>query len=1325
MPAKAGIQRFFLNCKLWIPAFAGMTVPGSLFKYLANRASLFALISDCIIVLDKIDRKYIINTLTTITITEIDNTSQVDTSMPKNLKKDLKSKNLSTFSMMILFCFFFSGLAGLIYQILWLRMIDKVIGSAPFAVATVLSVFMGGLALGSWLAGRYIDRIVSRNNLLSLYGKAELAIGIYGLIFPFLIYAVKPVYILAYNSLFVHFWLYRIFTFFGCSLLLIIPTTIMGVTLPVLCRFYVEDMGHIGARTGRLYGINTIGGAAGAALCGFFLIANFGVWGSLATAVGINVLIGVLCIVMARGNRAQISEPMEEKKVSSKHKGTRVKKEPEIHTEFVPVDDKMIITLALWIFGISGFCSMAYEVFWTRLLGLIIGPTTYSFSLVVTTFIIGLAIGNILFGRLADRVKETFRLLVITQACAACLALLVSQFLGNSQFFFSKLIYTFQGDFSEKILIQSIVLFFILVGPTIFLGATFPLVNRIYARSLPEIGKTVGTAYAMNTIGAILGSFVAGFVLIPLLGKENGLRITAGLQILTALLAMDYVIFRTGERVRAAVTGAVAISLGLLLVINFPTWNHNILSRGWYYRFDAFERYFSATSWFEAAWKGASKIAEHVANIEVVFYGDGIGGFTTVEKSVNPIGRANYTMLNSGKMDASSHGDRLTQALSAHIPLLFHPDPQKVMVVGLASGMTAGESLYYPVKQLDVLEINDQVIKAAEIFTPWNNNCLTSPRTRMIIQDGRNHLELTNEKYDVIISEPSNPWMAGLANLFTLDYFKTVKGRLNENGIFVQWFHSYDMDWSTFAMLGRTFADVFPESMLMKTISSDYLLIGFSEKRNLDLNVADRNIAYAKNSKNITIQDPRVIFNLILTEDLKALFGAGPFHTDNWPRLEFVTPKNLGRSDSTIEERIKKASWLSRDTKDILESNKDIDSSLDNLELMAADFLPTFRVVDLSQATPMQINRYQDILVNYCSEEDVSSYDIFPKRDFQKQCAQLQFEKTQEHLTTSREDSQAYYKLALALKTMGNPVAGIDALQKAISLSPSFHEAYMELGISFVAQGKLEEAVSQFSKALKINPASTEIHNNLGNVLSKQGKTSEAVSHYSEALKIDPENATALNNLGAIFADEGRNTEAIDYYTRALKSKPGYAVAHDNLGRVFAGQGRFEDAMAHFNEALKIDPDNAGFHVDAGLFLGQQGQINASIDHFREALRINPNHFLANYNMGIALSGQGNVEAALTYFFKAAEINPDDAGVHSMLGMSLANLGRFKEAAGHFLEALKLNPDDPQTHDNLGVMLAQMGQINEAIDHFNKAIEIDDSFEAAREHLEIVQREMQ
>jgi len=1240
--------------------------------------------------------------------------------MPKNLSKGLKSNPVSAFYLVVLFCFFFSGVAGLIYQTLWLRMIDKVVGSAPFAVATVLTVFMGGLALGSWLASRYIDRIGSRRNLLVLYGKVEFAIGIYGLLLPFLIYLAKPVYILAYNALFVHFLLYRIFAFLGCSLLLIVPTTLMGVTLPVLCRFYVESLGHIGERTGRLYGINTIGGAAGAVLCGFFLVALFGVWGTILTAAGINILIGVLCIRVAGGDGPLVAEPAGMGNGPDKSK----KQKEQTYPQVIPLEDKTITTLALWIFGISGFCSMAYEVFWTRLLGLIIGPTTYSFSLVVSTFIVGLALGNIIFGWLADRVKDAFRLLVITQACAACLALMVSQFLGNSQFFFSKLIYTFQGEFGEKILVQSVVMFFVLVGPTIFLGATFPLVSRIYARSLPDIGKSIGTAYAMNTIGAILGSFVAGFIFLPLLGKENGLRISAGIQIFTSLFALTWLVFKTGERIRAAATGLVTFSLGVLLLINFPTWNHNILSRGWYHQFKSFEQYFNTTSWFEAVWKGASKFARHVANIDVVFYGDGIGGFTTVVKWYSITGRTNYTMLNSGKGDASSHGDRLTQALSAHIPLLFHPDPEKVMVVGLASGMTVGEVLHYPVKQVDVLEINDQVVKAAEFFNPWNNNCLTNPRTRVILQDGRNHLELTNEKYDVIISEPSNPWMAGLANLFTLDYFKTVKGRLNEDGIFVQWFYSYEMDWSTFAMVGRTFAEVFPDGMLMKTLSSDFLLVGFSGGKKLDLETAGRNISYAGKSGNVIIRDPRVIFNLIVSEDLKGLFGSGPLHTDNWPRLEFAAPKNLDRTDTSIEENIKNNSRLSEETKEIVESNKNIDSSLDRLELMTAHTSPTFKEVDLANATSAQVERYQGILKNYCSEEDVESYSIFPGTDFQKDCARLQAGRIRELLASNSENSNAYFYLARAFRVMGDTGEEIDALQKAISLDPTFYDAYMELGIALEAQGRPDEATRQFSEALRLKPGSAEAYNNIANVLAMQGKAAEAVRYYSMALQFNPDFVEAHNNIANILKARGKTEEAIDHYSMALQIEPDDAESHQNLGRVYAEQGRLDEALAQFNEALKVVPDNADLHNYAGLVLGQQGEMSAAVERFMEALRIDPGHFLAHKNLGVTLLRQGKNEEAAAHFLKASEIKHDDPEVHRMLGLILENQGRFKEAAVHYSEAVKLEPGSAENHDNLGVALAQMGQLEEAIRHFNKALEIDSSFETARDHLKIARSEI-
>ncbi|MFC1817356.1 fused MFS/spermidine synthase, partial [Thermodesulfobacteriota bacterium] len=461
--------------------------------------------------------------------------------MLKNIYKNISSLVYA----FILSCFFLSGIAGLIYQILWVRLIDKVIGSAPFAVATVVAIFMGGLALGSYLAGKTIDKITSKRSLLSLYGKVEIAIGIYGLLIPFFIVLIKPIYVSAYNLLFQYFWVYQTFTFLGCTLLLIIPTTLMGVTLPVLCRFYVVQLDHLGARTGRLYGINTVGAAIGALLCGFLFINKLGMWGTLFIAVAINLIVGILCIILGRG-LAPIAVELRDN--NSSKKVSLQESDSEAPLLEMAVDPSM--TWALCIFTVSGFSAMAYEVIWTRLLGLIIGPTTYSFTLVVSAFIIGLAVGSFIFGWLADRIKGVFSLLVWTQVGAACLALLVSQFFGNSQFFFAKLIYTFQDQFGEMLLAQFLIVFFILLGPTVLLGATFPLVNRIYARSLTVIGKSIGSAYALNTVGAILGSIVAGFVLIPFIGKENGLRLVIALQFTLALLALASYVIRTKRKTR-------------------------------------------------------------------------------------------------------------------------------------------------------------------------------------------------------------------------------------------------------------------------------------------------------------------------------------------------------------------------------------------------------------------------------------------------------------------------------------------------------------------------------------------------------------------------------------------------------------------------------------------------------------------------------------------------------------------------------------------------------------------------------------------------------
>jgi spermidine synthase len=707
-------------------------------------------------------------------------------------------------------------------------------------------------------------------------------------------------------------------------------------------------------------------------------------------------------------------------------------------------------------------------------------------------------------------------LLIWTQIGAAILALLVSHLLGNSQLFFAKLIYTLKGRFDILMFGQSLLIFAFLLGPTLLLGASFPLVTKIYVRSFHRMGRSIGTAYALNTVGAIVGSFVAGFVLVPFLGKAFSVRLVCGLQLGVALAGLLFVEGRsavpTANFDRATSRGMLRLmyvvllfALGGFSLYRFPDWSPQLLSYGRYHYFREMEGDLLTTGWARALWQGREILSRHEVGREVVFYGDGLAGFTTVEKSIDSLGTVKYTLLNSGKPDASSHGDRSTQTLLAHVPLIFHPHPEKVMVVGLASGMTAGEVLHYPVRQLDILEINPAVVKACAFFNPWNNGCLTDPRTRIIVQDGRNHLALTQEHYDVIISEPSNPWMAGLANLYTRECFLDAKSRLRDGGIFVQFIHSYEMDWPTFALAGRTFCDVFPQSLMMRTLTGvgDYLLIGFKGKAALDLEAARRNMVYARKSTNMTLDDPAILYQLIVSEDLKALFGAGPIHTDDRPLLEFAAPRQLYTEDIQVEKHIARRAWLSKETRRVIEADKDTEARLDMVAFAASAFTPVFRLVEPNELNPQQEERYLEVLDGYCQNVVVGDYDVLPDRSLRMRCASRQLDEIRKHLSFHPRDGRAYRNMAIALKQAGKTREAIQALEKAISLNPFDFRASNNLGLIFMEQGDLEGAEKAFRTSIQVNPAHANAYFNLAEIQARQGQRKEAAFLIRQGLRYE------------------------------------------------------------------------------------------------------------------------------------------------------------------------------------------------------------------------------
>jgi spermidine synthase len=1051
------------------------------------------------------------------------------------------------------------------------------------------------------------------------------------------------------------------------------------------------------------------------------------VYGTLALAVILNAAIGLVSITASYKWKIPITSQ------------TTVPLAETISEQLDKPAYKGATTAALIIFAVSGFCAMAYEVIWTKLLGLIIGPTTYSFTIVLVTFITVLALGSMVFGWLADRVKSPINLLVYTQILAGLFALFVSHILGNSQFFFAKLIYHFQDNFALLHILKAGTLFLFMFFPTFCLGATFPLVGKIYTRSLSKVGGSIGFAYTINTIGAVLGSFCAGFLLIPFLGKENGLRLVTGVQMLTALVLAGFLLLVNRQRKLGLVPIGALVVLGAVLCLHFPSWNRTALALGKYHRMEDISEDVRGTGWVEALWRGSAVLAKDVWG-QLVYYGDGIGGFTTVLKAQDVFGNIDYSLIVSGKSDASSRTDMPTQTLLAHIPMLFHRNPRTVMVLGLASGITAGETLCYPIERLDVLEINPQVVVASRFFDPWNNNVLSNPKTNLIVQDGRAHLQLTRYKYDVVISEPSNPWMAGLATLFTSDFFSLVKDRLNENGIFCQWFHSYQMDWPAFAMVVRTFADVFPNGVLMRTRPQDYLMLGFKGERKLEFANAERNLQFVQRSRNVRLPSAKLLSGLIMTKDLASLCGKGSIHTDAYPRLEFAAPKSMYRDDHTIETNIRATATLQPDTDELVkEMFADIDMQIDFAEFSLSMNYVFRNMIDLPEATDEQKQRFYNLIDAYCAANPVD-FSIFKDEELAHRCRSVQIETLKNRMDTLPNKSLACTSLAGLLKGEGKLDEALAYYSDALQIEPDNVVANFSVGQALAEQGKFDQAIVCFEKALKARPNSADIHASLAYPLAQQGKFNEAAKHYTEtvrlrpgdtqaysdlglalarqdkfeqaitclkkALQIDKSFTEAYSNLGYVLSRQGKFAEAVDYYNDALQIEPNLPEAHSNLAYALVKLGRLDDAVKHYIEAVRIKPDFAEAHCNLGIVFAKQGNFDQAIAHYQQAVRINPEDAEACSDLGLLLARQGRFAEAVSYLNKALLAKPDFADAHSNLGYVLSLQENFTGAIEHYKQALRFKPDVADVHSNLGFALTRLDRIDEAIEHYKQALRI-------------------
>jgi spermidine synthase len=797
--------------------------------------------------------------------------------------------------------FFLSGAVALVYEVVWLRLLVLILGSTHVAVTSVLTAFMAGLALGALAFGRYADR--SGWHPLVLFGALEAGVGIFAFVVRFLLDASGPLglFLADRDSP------TAVISFIGFVVPLITllpPTMLMGGTLPMLGRFLTRQTDAIGKSVGYLYAANTFGAVLGTAVAGFVLIPWLGVNDTITIAASVNfVLAGVSFLAARQAERVQssVSLASDVKAVARvarprrpKPDGTK-KRGPTAAVTYVP------IRMALWATAASGFLAMVYEIAWTRVLVLILGSSVYAFTCMLATFLTGLAAGAALGARFADRLQtrqQLLRALAVTIALGALagyatlllLPTLPSAFASS----FDKwgLGTTDASNEGSRLLrllaVEFSYAFAVMFPATLFLGMVFPFAIRLWVGRLDVVARDVSTVYAANSGGTILGALAGGFAILPIAGLEGSIMLAVAGGLLLAAIVIGSLPAANWRRRVAALTAAAALTG--VLVTSRPPWDPMVMNSGIYQ--------------YAPNLRGVSLAEKEFASMvhedsELLHYEEGLTANVVVGRQPST---GNIWMAINGKIDASSNKDLETQLLLGHLPMLVgggSSTSRRVAVIGYASGITTGAVTRHDPAHVAAVEIEPAVLRASTFFDAFNHRPLTDPRVRAVETDGRRFLLAERTSYDVIISEPSSPWMTMAANLFTREFFEIGRRRLTPEGVFAQWLQLYGVTTDDLRSLMKTFATVFPHvSIFWTTPGQDMVLLGSVAPLPIDLGrltstIASPDVAQDLARINIRSASDLLVYHLIGDDQVRSFAGDATLNTDDNALIEFRAPLTM------------------------------------------------------------------------------------------------------------------------------------------------------------------------------------------------------------------------------------------------------------------------------------------------------------------------------------------------------------------------------------------------------------------------------------------------
>lgn len=1130
---------------------------------------------------------------------------------------------------LILALFFISGFTGLVYEIIWARIFGLIFGNTTLAISTVLAAFMLGLALGSWKFGKYGDGL---KNHLRTYALLEVGVGISALLIPALKGSLEALFALIHPTLQTVPFIFYLVKFALAFAVMLPATFLMGGTLPVISHVVITLREEIGYGFGLLYSVNTLGAVCGTFLTAFFLIRALGVVESVFLAVALNILIGLAALGIFRFSKIV--------------KTTGIREKPSPPKVF-PSNLRFI----LWIMALSGFAALSYEVLWSRILVFLMTNSAYAFAAMLTTFLFGIAVGSYFGGRVANHSKDHNSLLGWIEVVMGAAAFLAAYLLIHLPATHEKIL-TFSPGTSwwQFNGVRFLEAFIIMFPPTFLMGAAFPVAGKILVQDLSTMSAGLGWLYFYNTIGGVVGSFLTGFLFIPIFGTSATM-----FAMVVVNLALGVVLLINREksysRKNPAFIAAGGMAVFVLVLIVTPK------------------------TMFAPVYAAVEK------EYPIIDFREGIEGTATVHQADLPMQHTKRIDVDGLNVAGTSFMLRTLQILQGNLPQFVNPNAQTVLQIGFGTGQTSHSALLHPIGNFTLVEISKDVMDLAKLhFSEINKGVLQNDRFNYTILDGKNFIKYTPEKYDVVMNDANYAVATPSASLFTRDHFEYCRRKLKPGGILSTWMTT-DLDPGDFDIVLKTFQSAFPYSLLWMApncINKQVVLMGFTEPIKFDFQAIEKKFSDPQIKNDlaaVNINSPYDLLDCLVLDPqgIEQISKDAPLNSDDHPILEF-SRRAIRSRDMCAAQNLAKILNRRPDIGALLtnlpedsEMKKVVEENLGRHELASTDFLRG--MLAFYQGQPKE---GMEILLNGSRLIPHSSLASQFFKDMDLVTTQLAVA-AQRH----PDSPEAQLQLIRQQISQAKYVEGLKYLRKLQDRFPTNPLIYYESARCYLSQSKLDSAKMDLEKSLELNPGMSGSWYFLAEIFRRQNRPEKALSAFQKALDIDPRIYEALNGSAAVYNSGGDFSHAAKLYRQSLEQMEYQPEIVAELGDCYLKLKDYPRAVDQYNKALSMGNASGKVLFNLGNAFFLSGKYDAAEKCFNDALARDDSNAEIYYNLGNLQAMQNQFREAIPLYRKAIALSKSEPDYFNNLAMCYRRTGKIREALAVFDEGLELHPHSP------------------------------------------------